>query len=75
MTDEEDFLFENPDARRLLQYDSLTAKAYSTRRYLILFDKDDGSLAWKFDMITYRVIFECEHIKKGREMLKRLLGF
>jgi len=66
---ESEFIRENPDAQRLPEMDSLTARAYATENYLWLFDKCDGHLAWQYDRNTRTTVFECDCMKRGREIL------
>jgi len=73
-TDEQTFLKENPDAIRLPELDSLTTRAYMTERYLLLFAKSDGHLAWKFDKQTRKVLYECECIKRAKRLIRFILN-
>jgi len=66
LSDESEFLEKNPDALRIPECDSATAKAYTTKNFLFLFDKCDGHLAWKYDRLKDKTVYECEHIKKAR---------
>lgn len=68
---ERKFLKQYPEADRDRhpEIDGQTARAYQTQNFLWLFDKTDGHLAWKFDKRTNKVLYECEHIKKGRGLL------
>jgi len=72
-TDEQTFLKENPDAVRLSELDSSTTRAYMTERYLLLFAKSDGHLAWKFDKQTRKVLYECECIKRAKRLIHFIL--
>jgi len=69
MTDQEKFLKENADAIRVPEVEGLTTVAFMTKNFLWLFAKTDGHLAWKYDMTEKRVLYECNCIKRGREML------
>lgn len=66
---ETDFLKSYPEAKRVPQFDSVTVRAFETMRYLWLFDKTDGHLAWKWDRQTQKAIFECDCIKRGKKIL------
>ncbi len=59
----------NPDAVRMTNLEGATTRAYATAERLVQFDIHDGHLAWLYDRKKGRVLFECEHVRKGKQVL------
>jgi hypothetical protein len=56
---------------RLPQFDSVTTEAYRDKTHLYLFDKQDGHLAWQYNILTKLTEYSCDHIRQG---MKKVFG-
>jgi len=72
--EEKKFLDENSGARRLRFLESITTRAYSNHPFIFLFSKDDGHLAFRYNLATGKVEYECDCIRKGKKIFRRF-GF
>jgi hypothetical protein len=61
-----------PDAKPMPFFDSLTTKSYCVDGCFWMFDNSDGHLVCVMHMATHTTLYECECIKKGKELLREM---